>query len=145
MFYRFSNAKSFLVLAPISRNWPCVWLRSHTLQKLKLISVTIFFSSQFHIYYQSDSKRLTTCIISYLIIFVYAFNSCFLTDIYTKLYLEYYFRLLYNVYCEKAEEPNLRTKLSNSNKERQANSKDCTHPRKAREPKDDWHPIEAQQ
>ena len=38
------------------------------------------------------------CIISYLIIFVYAFNDCFLTDIYTKLYLEYYFRLLSNVY-----------------------------------------------
>ena len=38
------------------------------------------------------------CIIRYLIIFVYAFNSCFLSDIYTKLYLEYYFRLLYNVY-----------------------------------------------
>ena len=38
------------------------------------------------------------CVISYLIIFVYAFNGCFLTDIYTKLYLEYYYRLLYNVY-----------------------------------------------
>ena len=38
------------------------------------------------------------CVISYLIIFVYAFNGCFLTDIYNKLYLEYYFILLYNVY-----------------------------------------------
>ena len=36
--------------------------------------------------------------ISYSIIFFYAFNVCCLTNIYTKLYLEYYFRLLYNVY-----------------------------------------------
>ena len=47
---------------------------------------------------KKNSKRLTTCMISYLIIFVYAFNGCCLTDIYTKLYLEYYFRSLYNVY-----------------------------------------------
>ena len=47
---------------------------------------------------KKKSKRLTTCMISYLIIFVYAFNVCCLTDIYTKLYLEYYFRSLYNIY-----------------------------------------------
>ena len=43
-----------------------------------------------------------------MISYFYAFNGCCLTDIYTKLYLEYYFRfffkkknyfrLLYNVY-----------------------------------------------
>ena len=43
MLYRFPNPKSLLVFAPISRDWPCVWLRSHSFQKLKLISVTIFF------------------------------------------------------------------------------------------------------
>ena len=36
--------------------------------------------------------------ISYLVIFFYAFNDCCLINIYTKLYLEHYFRLLYNVY-----------------------------------------------
>ena len=33
-----------------------------------------------------------------MISYFYVFNGCCLTDICTKLYLEYYFRLLYNVY-----------------------------------------------
>ena len=36
--------------------------------------------------------------ISYLVIFFYTFNNCYLIDIYTKLYLEHYFRLLHNVF-----------------------------------------------
>ena len=64
----------------------------------KLILVTIFFLSFTFTISPTPRDRLTTCIISYLIIFFYALCDCCLTNIYTKLYLEYYFRLLYNVY-----------------------------------------------
>ena len=40
--YRFSSLRSLLVLAPIPRKWPRVWLKGHTLQKQKIILITIF-------------------------------------------------------------------------------------------------------
>ena len=115
------------MFAPILREGPHVYLKSYTLQKLKIISVTIFFLVShslpvlllsvllffFIIYfyliyitykYNKLSLIWQKCMISYLIIFIYAFNDCCLADLqtiynvfrllYTKFYLEYYFRLL---------------------------------------------------
>ena len=103
--YFFLSFSFYLQLSPIPREWLClcVWLRSHPLQKQKLIFTIFFLVSHlllvlllgvllvfflFIIYFYiidikyKYNKLLLIwqkCMISNLIILVYVFNSCCLT------------------------------------------------------------------
>ena len=108
------------MLAPILREWPLVWLKnkkwytskaktyinydffflSFALLPILLLGVLLFF---FIIYFYlidityKYNKLLLIwqkCMITYIIIFIYAFNGCCLTDL---SIINNFFRLLYNI------------------------------------------------
>ena len=73
--YIFPIPKSYLILAPIPREWPLVWLKNKKSYTSK---------AKTYINYYKYNKLLLIwqkCMITYLIIFIYAFIVCCLTDL----------------------------------------------------------------
>jgi len=72
-----SSPRSLLELAPILREWPRVWLKIHTLQKQKLILVTIFLLVS-HLLLLLGVLLFFFIILFYLIYITYKYNKLLL-------------------------------------------------------------------